>query len=1444
MRIITVEDIKEKFLYKTITIMRWKINAILLSAIILGFIIGVYMAIMLNIPKIHATDQGSVTYNSQSQFNTGSSSNVQVTTSGISLAYNSPNNLKYDIPITINNTGNNNILTNYQIEITVNTATLISSGEMEANCGDIRFTQSDKVTYINNYWVENCNSTSTNIWIQVPSIPASSTETIYMFFGNSSLSTLSSVSNTFIDSIPSLAGMWNFNDGTGTTVTDSSGNGNNGSWFGTVSNQWTTGKYFTAGNFDGSDAVSVPASSTINMQGNITVGMWVNFASGFTGSDRFMTEKGGGSSDQMYFWWRPSGYLDAGYNTGSGYVDYLYQWTPVANTWYYLAWTANGTNVTIYINGVAVSTQAQNGTECNSPSSNLYIGSGNGGGYPFLGQIEDYSLWNSALTSTQIAEIYNNYAYTTTNYPNNALIRQFSSPEPSITAGSSTNTLYTTGTWVSPAINTIWNGGWGDGSTSTSTAFTATVANTSSSQTVDVKIRSSSSSSAISSATYYDIGTISSGTTLSVDRSTFTSLGIPANQYVQIELTLSQSDYATPSLSSFTIYYAQDNTPPETNASNISMQTQASGGLTVPASGWDNSSTPYFSWNAGYDSQSGLQGYCLYLGTSSSGNPATAKGLLGTSPITPQNGVCQFIISTNYIDLSNLSYQGSTWLTSSSSPYYLNISAIDNMDNVDTTPVSFKFYFDNTPPVNVTYISCPSYNFSNVSDMSFSWPSSGTDSSSDAISGVLGWQYQINSTSGTWKGTNTNPTLGVTYIPYTSSSYNLTDAQDGSSISPGQNIVYFRTVNNAGIASTSSTYRTCNIDYQGAAPVFPSGSNVTISPSVSTTNSFSVSWPAATATSGQSVAHYYYMINTPPPSLLSTLQDNPGTYIDNGTSTSIPTSSLANVGKGVNTIYVVAIDNSNPPNYSLSNDITGSFTLNSTNPDPVGNLIATDSSIKAQQKWNVTLTWTAPAYQGAGNLQYLIYRSSNDINFTNVGSTTGLSYVDNTPESALYYYYVVTEDGARAMSSNSLTVSITPTGRYTTPANLETGPTVSAISDNSATISWSTNRNSDSKIEYGTSSGNYYTTEPYVPTQVTAHVITLTNLQPSTTYYYKALWTDTDGNTGSSQESTFTTNPPPEVSNVSVNNVGLHSAYISFAISNAVQAQVQYGTTTSFGGNITVNTSPNESPYSVLLTNLASGTQYYYRIVMTDQSGNTYNSDTYNNLITLPQPTISNIQIDAIANSPEPGVLIQWNTNTAMSSVISYWNGNNSSNPTVIANTKLTTGKHQVAITPLNPKTVYSLIIKGDDAYGNQAVSDTQTFTTATDTVPPTISNLTIQSQIMSGTSGNKSQIIVSWTTDKPATSQVEFNQGSGGSYSQKSSEDSHYVLNHIVVISNLPTSTVFHLKAISTDESGNTGYSSDNITITPQATESALNLVLGNLEQVFGFLGNLNVSY
>jgi hypothetical protein len=59
--------------------------------------------------------------------------------------------------------------------------------------GDIRFTDSDGSTLLN-YWQE----TDGRFWVKVPSIPESSTKTIYVYYGNPSATSMSSVQNTFI----------------------------------------------------------------------------------------------------------------------------------------------------------------------------------------------------------------------------------------------------------------------------------------------------------------------------------------------------------------------------------------------------------------------------------------------------------------------------------------------------------------------------------------------------------------------------------------------------------------------------------------------------------------------------------------------------------------------------------------------------------------------------------------------------------------------------------------------------------------------------------------------------------------------------------------------------------------------------------------------------------------------------------------------------------------------------------------------------------------------------------------------------------------------------------------------------------------------------------------------------------------------------------------------
>ncbi len=104
----------------------------------------------------------------------------------------------YRRSITINNSSNSNTLTDYQVLITLDTQSLISAGKMRSDGGDIRFTDSDGSTQLN-YWIESgINTTSTRIWVKVPSIPASSTKTIYVYYGNPSATSVSNGKATFV----------------------------------------------------------------------------------------------------------------------------------------------------------------------------------------------------------------------------------------------------------------------------------------------------------------------------------------------------------------------------------------------------------------------------------------------------------------------------------------------------------------------------------------------------------------------------------------------------------------------------------------------------------------------------------------------------------------------------------------------------------------------------------------------------------------------------------------------------------------------------------------------------------------------------------------------------------------------------------------------------------------------------------------------------------------------------------------------------------------------------------------------------------------------------------------------------------------------------------------------------------------------------------------------
>jgi gliding motility-associated-like protein len=101
---------------------------------------------------------------------------------------------RFRVPVTIINT--NGVLSNFQVKIILNTQSLITAGKMRIDGGDVRFTDGSGNPL--SYWFDpnTLNTTTTEYWVKITSVPVGNS-TIFVFYGNSTVPTVSSGDATF-----------------------------------------------------------------------------------------------------------------------------------------------------------------------------------------------------------------------------------------------------------------------------------------------------------------------------------------------------------------------------------------------------------------------------------------------------------------------------------------------------------------------------------------------------------------------------------------------------------------------------------------------------------------------------------------------------------------------------------------------------------------------------------------------------------------------------------------------------------------------------------------------------------------------------------------------------------------------------------------------------------------------------------------------------------------------------------------------------------------------------------------------------------------------------------------------------------------------------------------------------------------------------------------------
>ena len=335
-----------------------------------------------------------------------------------------------------------------------------------------------------------------------------------------------------------------------------------------------------------------------------------------------------------------------------------------------------------------------------------------------------------------------------------------------------------------------------------------------------------------------------------------------------------------------------------------------------------------------------------------------------------------------------------------------------------------------------------------------------------------------------------------------------------------------------------------------------------------------------------------------------------GTFTEVGTST---TTSYTNTGltAGTNYFYKVAAYNSGGQGVQS----------NAVNVNAVGT--PTGVTATAASTSSITVSWNSVT----GATGYRIYRStSSSGTFTEVGTSTTLSFTNTGLTAGTIYYYKVAAYNSSGTGSQSSTVNTTPI------PGIPTGLTATSSSASSITVSWSSVSGATGYIIYRSDSASG--TFSQVGTSTTTSY-TNSYLSAGTTYYYKVAASNNGGAsemTNAISAITLPNYPTGVTATVaSSNSISLNWS----SVASGVTGYRVYHSTSSSGSFSEVGTSATTSFTS---TGLASGTIHYFRVAAYNSGGTGNQSDTVN------ARTISGTPVGVTATAASFSITINWNS--------------------------------------------------------------------------------------------------------------------------------------------------------------------------------------------------------
>jgi len=272
------------------------------------------------------------------------------------------------------------------------------------------------------------------------------------------------------------------------------------------------------------------------------------------------------------------------------------------------------------------------------------------------------------------------------------------------------------------------------------------------------------------------------------------------------------------------------------------------------------------------------------------------------------------------------------------------------------------------------------------------------------------------------------------------------------------------------------------------------------------------------------------------------------------------------------------------------------------------------------------------------------------------------------------------------------------------------------------------------------------------------------------------------------------------------------------------------------------NTDQLVKNHAVTLYNLNPGTVYHYQLRSKAEFGSEARSYDYSFKTNLEEIKITSFFTTIIDDQT---AVFKWVTNKPADTKLKYapYHGN------VLAINESKTIKnnvqsviHEIKIDNLVGGTFYDVELSSMDLKGNITNESLLHFSTREDDLAPILSNIKTDSTVFLDRS-SKTQTIISWLTNEPATSRVYYEAGVHGANAElkeKTDLNTNYTKEHVMVITKFKPGIVYSFRVESIDSGGNVSKSSPHTFMTAKKKESIIQIIMNILENTFGWMKKL----